>query len=263
MLLFRPPTSKKLTGIVEQFWAINDPEAEGHESLLPSGKAQMIFSLSNIPLATSAPDAAPLGTQAMQVLQGPMSVPRRVSRSSQVALCGVAFTAGGVGAILDHVEDISDRVLDLCGLWGPCAHDLRECLCNAKTDHSRLDLLEVEILRRLTNTTDVSLVQRAISLLKDGHTIKDTCAIMDCTPYIFRKLFLKTVGFTPKRYLRIARFRATAAELTPYSSLVEVAADRSYADQAHMTREVDRFGSMTPGRLKSIDRRYPGHVPDD
>lgn len=263
MLLSRPPKNEKLKSIVERFWSVDDPDAAGNETLLPSGKAQIIFGLSDIPFEIYGSQADPTVARAFQIFQGPASRPRHVGRRTQIALCGVAFTAGGAGTIHSRIDETSDRVIDLADLWSDDASDLRERLCNLQDEHMRLDFLEAEISKRVFEKLELAEIQKGIELLRNGHSIEETCDALGCTPFLFRKRFLRSVGFTPKHYLRIERFRLAVSQLEPQSSLADVAADSSFSDQAHMTREVSEFGRMTPGQLKSMVRPYPGHIPDD
>ena len=101
-----------------------------------------------------------------------------------------------------------------------------------------------------------------MKLLAAGASINRVCEALGCSPYVFRKKFLRNVGFTPKRYLRIERFRTALHRLTPAASLPDVAFDARYSDQSHMTREMEHFASMTPGRLRASARPHPGHVPE-
>ena len=105
-----------------------------------------------------------------------------------------------------------------------------------------------------------ALLARGIERMRKGFAIKDVCAGEGLSPYVFRKLFVANVGMTPKRYLRIARFRDALGCLTPASSLSDLAFDADFADQSHMTREIEQFAAMTPGRLRASDRPYAGHV---
>jgi AraC-like DNA-binding protein len=59
----------------------------------------------------------------------------------------------------------------------------------------------------------------------------------------------------PDFWRLLGRARSTARELLVPSSLVEVALECGYADQAHMTRELVRWFGMTPRQLlRSPDR---------
>lgn len=257
------PKNAKLNLIVERLWCVSDMAADGYETVLPSGKAQIIFSLSDIPLATHDPDSGVQETDAHQIFQGPSSRPRRISRKPQISLCGLSFCPGGAGAFFGRIDDTADRVIDLGRFWGGEAARLGEQLRTLNSHRARLDLLEDEIGRRISDPSDIVLLGQGIKLLRAGFAVDHVCEELGCSPYIFRKLFLRNVGFTPKRYFRIERFRTAAGRLTPAASLADVAVDTRFSDQSHMTREIDHFALMTPGRLRSSNRPHSGHVLED
>lgn len=62
------------------------------------------------------------------------------------------------------------------------------------------------------------------------------------------RLFKNWVGISPKMFQRIVRVKHTLAALkaTPDISLVQLALEYGYADQAHMTREVKSIAKITP-----------------
>jgi AraC-like DNA-binding protein len=68
-----------------------------------------------------------------------------------------------------------------------------------------------------------------------------------------QRLFLETVGVTPKFYARIARAEHTAALLAAPGpvSLADVAAQAGYADQSHMTRDFLRLAGTPPARWRA------------
>lgn len=258
----RRPDNATIRLVVDRLWSVSDKTADGYETILPSGRAQIIFSLSGIPLATADPDHQLRKADACQIFQGPSSRPRRISRRPQVALCGVSFRPGGAGAVFGRIDKTADRILPLSRYWGADAARLRERLLALGSHDARLDLLEDEIGRRIADTLEFRVLNRGMALLAAGTSVTRVCAKLGCSPYAFRKLFLRHVGFTPKRYLRIERFRTALHRLTPAASLPDVAFDSQYSDQSHMTREMDHFASMTPGRIRSSVRPHPGHVPE-
>lgn len=156
----------------------------------------------------------------------------------------------------------TDHVIDLTRFWGGDAARLGDRLRSLKKHHARLDLLENETEKRLGDTSAMVLLSRGIERLRRGMAIRDVCEELRLSPYVFRKLFLRNVGLTPKRYLRIERFRTTINRLTPTVSLSDLAFDAQFSGQSHMTREVEHFASMTPGRLRVGVRPYIGHVLD-
>ena len=263
MLQSCSPKNAKLVSIVDRFWCVSDKTADGYETVLPSGKAQIIFSLSDIPLTTFDPDNGVKETHAREIFQGPTSQPRRISRKPQKSLCGVSFCPGGAGALLAHIDKTADRVINLSHFWGVQAAQIGEALRTFNSDRARFDLLEDEIAKRISDTSEIVFLRQGLEHLRVGLSLDQACEVLGCTPYTFRKVFLKNVGFTPKRYLRIERFRAAAENLTLAASLADIAAFACFSDQSHMTREIDHFAKMTPSRLRSSDRPHLGHVLED
>jgi AraC-like DNA-binding protein len=262
MLTVREARKEKCQLIIDRLWCVTDPTADGEETILPSGRVQIIFSLSGLPLNEHDPNDPQLDAHALQILQGPSTQPRRVSLNSQTSLCGVSFKPGGAGALFGPIMDITDRVIDLTRIWRGDAARLRGELQALETHEARIDLLEREIEKRIADTSEAAMVTRGLDRMREGHAIKDVCAELALSPHLFRKLFLRNVGLTPKHYLRIERFRAALNLLSPDSSLSDVAFDAQFADQPHMTREIEQFASTTPGRLKTSRRPYAGHVRD-
>jgi AraC-like DNA-binding protein len=262
MLTAREAKNETTRLIVDRLWCVSDATADGYETILPSGRAQIICSLSGTPLREHDPDDPHQGSGSLHVFQGPSTLPRRISRKPQISLCGVSFQPGGAGALFGPIHDTTDRVIDLSRFWADAAARLGDRLRNLEAHDAVLDLLEDEIERRLGDTSAMVLLSRGIERLRRGMAIKDACEDLGLSPYVFRKLFLKNVGVTPKLYLRIERFRTTINRLTPSASLSDLAFDAQFSDQSHMTREIERFASMTPGRLRASVRPYAGHVLD-
>lgn len=262
MLTAREAGSEKVRLVVDRLWCVSDAAADGYETLLPSGRVQIIFSLSGLRLCEHGPDGPHQGPGALHVFQGPSTTPRRVWRKPQIALCGVSFQPGGAGAVFGAVDDTTDRVIDLARFWGGDAARLRDRLRALETHEARLDLLEGEIERRIGDISAAAVLNGAIARLRKGVAVRDVCEELGLSPYLFRRLFLRNAGLTPKHYLRIERFRAAVDRLTAAGSLSDLAFEVRYSDQSHMTREVERFASTTPARLRARIRPYAGHVLD-
>jgi AraC-like DNA-binding protein len=262
VLTAREPKNETTRLIVHRLWCVSDATADGYETVLPSGRAQIIFSVSGSPLREHNPDDPRRGLRSLHVFQGPSTLPRRISRRLQISLCGVSFQPGGAGALFGPIHNTTDHVIDLTRLWGDDAARLSARLRDLNTHDARLDLLENEIEKRLGDTSAIMLLSRGIERLRSGMAIKDVCEELKLSPHVFRKMFLRNVGLMPKRYLRIERFRTTIDRLRQSASLADLAADAQFSDQAHMTREVEHFASMTPGRLRASVRPYVGHVLD-
>lgn len=255
MLTVREAGTEKTRLIIDRLWCVTDPDADGEETILPSGRVQIIFSLSGLALSTSEAGAT-------QILQGPSTLPRRVSRKSQTLLCGASFKPGGAGALFAPVDRVTDQVVDLAHFWGDGAVRLRDQLRTLETHEAKLDRLEDEIAKRMGDTAETAAVTHGLERLRAGIAVKDVCRELGLSPHLFRKMFLRNVGLTPKLYLRVERFRAALNLLSPNASLSDVAFQAQFSDQPHMTREVEHFAAVTPGRLQASPRPHPGHVRD-
>ncbi|MEQ1519274.1 MAG: helix-turn-helix domain-containing protein, partial [Usitatibacteraceae bacterium] len=256
----REPKSETTRLVADCLWCVSDATADGYETILPSGRAQIMISLSGTRLNEHGPEDGHQDSGSLHVFQGPSTMPRRVSRKAQTALCGVSFQPGGAGALFGPIQDTTDQVIDLSQFWADAAVRLRDRLRNLETHDAVLDLLEKEIERRIGDVSAAIVLKRGIECMRTGMAIRDVAEELEISLHVFRKLFLRNVGLTPKRYLRIERFRAAINLLSSASSLSEVAFDAQFSDQSHMTREVEHFASMTPRCLRACVRPYVGHV---
>jgi transcriptional regulator GlxA family with amidase domain len=69
-----------------------------------------------------------------------------------------------------------------------------------------------------------------------------------------RRAFTSGVGYGPRTFARVMRFRRALALLERGDAPARAAADAGYADQAHMTRELGALAGRTPGALRDGGR---------
>jgi len=72
-----------------------------------------------------------------------------------------------------------------------------------------------------------------------------------------QRRFSVAVGYGPKLFQSVLRFQRLlhlAARRGSHSSLAQFAVEADYADQAHMTREVQRFSGTVPSRSLESSR---------
>ena len=65
-----------------------------------------------------------------------------------------------------------------------------------------------------------------------------------------RRRFAAAVGYGPKTFARVIRFRAALGRIRAGEPLASAALAAGYADQAHMTRELVALAGRTPGSLR-------------
>jgi len=71
------------------------------------------------------------------------------------------------------------------------------------------------------------------------------------TPRALQRWFARHIGMAPRDYLRVLRFSETMRALPrDDAKLAEVAAERGYADQAHMARDFRAMAGTAPRRAR-------------
>ena len=75
--------------------------------------------------------------------------------------------------------------------------------------------------------------------------------------------FSAAIGYGPKMFQSVLRFQRllkTARERGAEQGLADLAASAGYADQAHMTRDFQRFANLRPTELLRSAEIYPVNV---
>jgi AraC-like DNA-binding protein len=75
--------------------------------------------------------------------------------------------------------------------------------------------------------------------------------------YELARQFRFAFGTTPYRYLTMRRLDLARAQLRTGATLVEIALDCGFADQAHFTRVFKAAYGMAPGRYRTLTRALP------
>ncbi|GAA6209429.1 helix-turn-helix transcriptional regulator [Cognatishimia sp. WU-CL00825] len=99
-----------------------------------------------------------------------------------------------------------------------------------------------------------------IAVLKNAPSVGAGAKILGVSVRSLHRRMLRDTGFAPIFWLRLARVRRAALRLgEPFADL---AADSGFSDQAHMTREFQRWFGMSPRGLRgSLDLRTQLHQP--
>jgi AraC-like DNA-binding protein len=117
---------------------------------------------------------------------------------------------------------------------------------------ARISAMESALLERLAHPGPVDHAICAAILWLAAHPhgrISQLSPWLGCSSRQLRRRFASAVGYGPKTFQSVLRFQrllslATRAAAAP--SLAQFSMDAGYADQAHMTREVQRFSGSPP-----------------
>jgi AraC-like DNA-binding protein len=189
------------------------------------------------------------------VVAGPDTGPVPARVEPGMVVTGLRLRPGAGGAALGvGADELRDRRVPLEDLWGRAGREVGERAGDdpaalAGAVHSRLaasalDPRVLEAARRLDRApaTPVPALAAAVGL-GERH---------------LRRRFATAVGYGPKTFARIARFRAALQLVRAGEPLAAAALAAGYADQAHMTREMVELAGRTPGELGAPARANGG-----
>jgi AraC-like DNA-binding protein len=167
------------------------------------------------------------------------------------------------------LDGLHGRVVGLGDLIGTVARRLSEQMREARTWRERFGLLDGLVLDRLEVGPQPSPeVARAWQLLRVTAGAVPIRQLADQVGWSHKHLisrFRQQVGVTPKAAARLVRFDAVCRHLDPQQPprWDRVAADRGYADQAHLIREFRAFTGTTPTAFLARDSAERGRDVDN
>jgi AraC-like DNA-binding protein len=143
---------------------------------------------------------------------------------------------------------LSNRDTPLRDLWG--ADPLSGRIAELGSVEAKLAAAEAMLATRLADAgppdRGIVAATRWLARHPTGR-IGDLARLLDTGPRQLHRRFAAAVGYGPKTFQRVLRLQcALALAARSPESLAALAADAGYADQAHMSREVQALTGQTP-----------------
>lgn len=185
----------------------------------------------------------------------------------QTKIMGVQFKAGGAYPFFGpsaHV--LCNEHVALEDIWGAHAGRLHHQLVEAASVDAKFCVLFDALLRRLCRPLQlhpaVELALARFNCTADVTRVGTVAAETGLSRRRFIEVFAEEVGFTPKLYLRLQRFKRVLNHVYGASQidLSEVAYLHGYADQPHFNREFREFSGLTPSQYLARPGQGPGHA---
>jgi len=179
---------------------------------------------------------------------GPDTRPVPVTHAPGAVVAGVRFHPGAASTALGvPADELRDRRVPLGALWG-------DAVAAAVADRGTGDpvALARALLGRLGGVEDPDARVRAAArqLSRAPATpLPALAGAVDLGERQLRRRFAAAVGYGPKTFARVVRFRAALGLVRGGAALAEAALATGYADQAHMTREMRSLAGVPPGAL--------------
>jgi AraC-like DNA-binding protein len=198
-----------------------------------------------------------IGDEALTVA-GPDTAANVIGLPEGTLTVGVRFRPGRAPGFLNaRADELTDQSLGLDALWGPEAADLAEILASTPSVEGKQAVLEAALLERLDQVTQVDAeVDAAIEVIGSAPSQARVGAIskeLNISERQLRRRFEQAIGYGPKTFGRVLRFRAFLSLVEDHGYPIgQAAAEAGYADQAHLTRECNDLAGLTPAELIAV-----------
>jgi AraC-like DNA-binding protein len=177
---------------------------------------------------------------------GPDLSPHPTVATAGKTIAGVRFRPGAAAAVLGvPAEELRDLRVPLEDLWGPAGREAAE---RAGDDPVALVAALARRLREAAPDPRVLAAARRLDRAP-GTRVPALADALGLGERQLRRRFTEGVGYGPKTFARIARFRAAVALLRGGAAPAEAAYAAGYADQPHLTRELVALAGRTPASL--------------
>jgi AraC-like DNA-binding protein len=177
---------------------------------------------------------------------GPDTRPGPVVIAPGEAVTGIRFRPGAAAAVLGiGADELRDARVPLSALWGAAAEEVG---ARGEADAAGL---AAALERRVRLAAPDPRVLEAVRRLAraPGSALPDVAAAVGLGERQLRRRFTEAVGYGPKTFARVARFRRALALLGRGAAPADAAFGAGFADQAHLTRELRALAGRTPGAI--------------
>jgi AraC-like DNA-binding protein len=235
-----------LAAYVDSYWTLDVVRPPAVLSVVADGLVDLTFQLGDPPGAW---------------VTGPLHGAETYTHDRPVRLLGASLRPGAALPVLGvSVASLPAAWSALSTVVGPVADELAARVAGAPSVQARLAVLDTFLAARLSGAPGDSRVRTAIGAVvdRDGAVaVAELAREATSSPRNLGRLFDDWVGMNPKRFARIVRVQAVLRRLAeePGVDLTRLAVELSFADHAHLTREVRALVGAAPSQLADSFKR--------
>lgn len=233
---------------VKFIWYFETENANIHHKLLPTDCIDTMLNLSSDMVYETG---SRMITAPPFHINGLRSEHSYIYQTGTIRVFGISFYCFGLYAFINRsLKGIQDDIVDLNTLSISLAKKLKSAVsCDTIQDTVRY--IEMALCSELN--VDSEYVRKASLIYDFMQSDSDTSIRSFCMEHginikTFERTVLHYTGYTPKILRRIKRFQTASNQLAHQNSisLAGVAYDNSYSDQAHFTKEFQKFSGAAP-----------------
>lgn len=232
------------------------------EWVLPTGAVHLVLRLEGpgLRLFRDADDGSGIEV-GRALVGGARARPYLRDVSQPVSSIGVQLRPGAAHLLFGvPADELADRHTRLDELFGNEVRLLLEKLTEARDPSRKLEIFETFLASKLVGKELDPIVSHALARFEEGASLS---AIVEESGYSHRHFiarFRRAVGLPPKLHARVLRFQRALRLMKTSSSLLRVALDAGYSDQAHFTREFRELSGLSPSRHRALAPDNANHV---
>jgi len=247
-----------LSQYVKNYWFMTvHNEVQASERVIPTGMMSLVFHRGERIFASRENQWQPRA-----FLGGQDSAYSDLSYRGAIDMISVEFRPAGAKVFFKlPMNELFEQTVSIDSLNDPQLVELEKRLSDATDPKTCVYLIERFLEKRLylSDAYNQKRINAVMQAIYDGQQNIDMLAQTACLGYKqFKRIFADYIGANPKDYLRVVRFQKAlhTMHLQPDISLVQLAFDCGYYDQAHFNKEFKQFCGYTPTEYKTVCKPY-------
>jgi len=251
---YKPQAS--LSRYIECIWVLDGQNDEANsivESLVPGGRAELIFTQSGI-LWHGSNMEKETERISSSFLLGQRSCVKYMTCLDHYSSFGVRLRYGCLPIFSGaHASSYSNRIILLNEIFGAEIDFVTKTLFEAKVKGAAIPILESwlenNVVELHSSWQDLQEYLAKITAIDNAGpmTIKTLSKEYGWSDKKTERLFLKYIGFTPVQFIKIIRFRKSVEKLfSNYENLTDLACESGFYDQSHFIKEFYRYAGNKP-----------------
>jgi AraC-like DNA-binding protein len=152
-------------------------------------------------------------------------------------------------------SELLNRTVPLCDLWGSVEADGLAQAAEKTTFQAQVCAMQSALLARIAKAAPIDDTTRVAVqwIARHPHRrVYELSRWLGLSSRQIQRRFTAAVGYGPKLFQSVLRFQRLLNEAHGAGArrtLADLAANAGYSDQAHMTREFQRFANCPPASL--------------
>jgi AraC-like DNA-binding protein len=254
------PRHPALAGFVQLIWTLEvaDPVSFGPaERIVPDGLVEAVFHYRS-PFDMRYGNAR-FGRQAASAVISQTRSFIEIQPAGPAGFISVRFSPWGACHFFRApVSEFADQMVTAADIWGREAMVLEESIATAPSMAERVRHVQgflIEQLRRHQKDSVETLI-RQVGSVRGRSRVTTVCRDIGVSERTLERVFARTLGMSPKHFLRHRRF-LHACHLLRCSErprLTEIAHRAGYYDQAHCIADFHAFAGMTPREFLTAEK---------